>query len=245
MVDEREMVVRSGEEYPIASEEVTTQKLPVAILVDTSGSMSADLPSINKAIDKMVDDIRNDNVANKQVEICLISFDDKAHLEQNWKPVSRVEPASFTAGGCTNLEAGLTMALKYSRERSDYYSDMGAEVRMPFLITITDGEANSGDFNAICNEIRQRESANKIRPFTIAVGNYDKETVARLSDKKRVLEFTDPYHHDYMEFFNFMTQSLKALSTSKIGENVDLESNIGNPNAGSGMQVPNLKSWLN
>ena len=245
MVDEREMVVKHGEEYPIQSENVTVQKLPVVILVDRSISMAGDLPKINVAINKMVHDIQAHSVANQQVELCIVSFDDVATLEQNWKPVNQMKKIEFTAGGCTNLEAGLTMALSKSKERSDYYEGLGTPVRMPFLITITDGHANSGDFNVICNEIRNRERENKIRPFTIAVSGYDKKTIAKLSDKKRVLEFTGPDNHDYMEFFNFLTTSLKVMSVSSPNDKIDVQSNLGNPSKGSGMQVPDFNDWLN
>lgn len=132
MVDEKEMVVKPGEEYPIPSENVTVQKLPVVILVDTSASMTYDLPKINAAINKMVQDIQAHNTANQQVELCVISFDDVATLEQNWKPVNQMNSVEFIPGGCTNLEAGLTMALNKSKERSQYYEKLGTQIRMPF-----------------------------------------------------------------------------------------------------------------
>lgn len=245
MVDEKEMVVKSGEEYPVPSENLTVRKLPAVILVDTSISMASELPGINAGINTMVRDVQADNVANQQVEFCIISFNDVATLEQNWKPVNQMNPVEFTPSGCTNLEAGLTMALNKSRERSDYYEHLGTRVKMPFLITITDGHANSGDFNAICNEIRSREEEKKIRPFTIAVSGYDKETIAKLSDKKRVLEFTGPDNHNYMEFFNFLTESLKVLSLPSVNGNVSVESNLGNPSKGSCMQIPDFNDWLN
>ncbi len=245
MVDEKEMVVKPGEEYPIPSENVTVQKLPVVILVDTSISMVGELPGINVGVNNMVRDIQKHSVANQQVELCIISFNDVATLEQNWKPVNQMEPVKFTSSGCTNLEAGLTMALNKSKERSKYYEKLGTQVRMPFLITITDGHANSGDFNAICNEIRNREMENKIRPFTIAVSGYDKGTIVKLSDKKRVLEFTGPNNHNYMEFFNFLTTSLKVMSISSANENVNVDTNLGDPSRGSCMQVPDFNEWLN
>lgn len=245
MIDEREMVVKPGEEYPIPSENVTVQKLPVVILVDTSISMTSDLPGINAGVNKMVRDIQAHDVANQQVELCVISFNDVATLEQNWKPVNQMKPIEFIPSGCTNLEAGLTMALNKSRERSDYYEHLGTQVSMPFLITITDGHANSGDFNAICNEIRNREKESKIRPFTIAVSGYDKKTIAKLSDKKRVLEFTGPDNHNYMEFFNFLTTSLKVMSISSLNEAVNVKSNLGDPSKGSCMQIPDFNDWLN
>lgn len=245
MVDKKEMVVKSGEEYPVPSENVTVQKLPVVILVDTSASMTYELPKINAAINKMVRDIQLHSSANQQVELCIISFEDVATLEQNWKPVNQMKPVEFTPGGCTNLEAGLTMALNKSKERSKYYEKLGTQIRMPFLITITDGHANSGDFNVICNEIRNRERETKIRPFTIAVSGYDKETIAKLSDKQRVLEFTGPDNHNYMEFFNFLTASLKVMSNSSPNENVNVNTNLGDPSKGSCMQVPDFNKWLN
>lgn len=245
MINENEIRCKRGEEYPIASIDTTVQKLPVVILVDTSGSMADEISKVNAAINKMICDIKNDSIASRQVELCIISFNDVATLEQNWKPVTQMETVNYTSGGCTNLKAGLTLALDKSLERSRYYEAMGMEIRMPFLITITDGYANGPEFKGICNEIRRREENQKIRSFTIAVNDYDRKTVAELSSGKRVLEFTDPNNHNYLEFFNFMTQSLKKLSQSHGGDKITVESNLGDPDKGSTMQAPDLSAWLN
>ena len=247
MFREKQMLVKPGEEYPIPSIDTNVQKLPVIFCVDVSGSMSSEIAKINQAINKMIDDIKSDSVASRQVETCFVSFNDNATLIQNWKPITETDYAEYCASGCTNLEAGLSLALEKSIERSRYYESFGMNVRMPFLIIITDGHSNGPDFSSICSKIRERENKGKLRPFTIAVTGYDKNTVAQLSAGERVLEFVDPIEHNYMEFFNFMTQSLKALSTSSLGENVTVDSNLGDVSKGSNMQIPNLPGtkWLN
>ena len=237
--------VKFGEEYPIPSLDVTELKQPILILVDTSGSMSADIPEVVKAINQMIDEINADPVASRQAEICIVSFNDNATVEVNWKPITETSHVELKSEGCTNLNEGLTLGLEKSLERSHYYEKMGSEVIMPYFITITDGYSNGPAFDTICEELNHREGQKKIRRFTIAVNNYDKTTVAKLSNAKRVLEFVNNSNKNYMEFFNFVTQSIKVVSTSTPGEHIVVEGNLGPPNEGSAFQAPDLSGWLN
>ena len=113
---------------------------------------------------------------------------------------------------------------------------------MPYLILITDGYG--GDITEIAEVIKKRTDDRKMKLWVLAVKGYDKATVAKLTDGKRVFELVDENGFDFSEFFDFMAVSVKAVSTSAPGQDtVSVKHNIGRD--GSTCRVPDLDAWLN
>ena len=96
----------------------------------------------------------------------------------------------------------------------------------------------------IANVIKQRTADHKMKLWVLAVKGYDKGTVAKLTDGKRVFELVNEDGYDFSEFFDFMAVSVKAVSTSAPGQDtVSVKSDIGRN--GSNCRVPDLDKWLN
>lgn len=84
---------------------------------------------------------------------------------------------------------------------------------------ITDG-APTDDITAAAACIREEESKGthgKLKFFALGVNGYDKETLFSLT--KRVMELENT---DFSGIFNWMSESMCAISVSRVGENVPL-----------------------
>ena len=59
-----------------------SNRLPVYLLIDTSGSMSAaPIAAVNQGISRLIDSLRNDATAAKSVWLSVITYDLVARLE--------------------------------------------------------------------------------------------------------------------------------------------------------------------
>ncbi len=217
--------------------------MPVLICCDISGSMcGVPIQALNRSVNRFAADVCKDSRAAGCVDVAVVGFNEAPRLEQNWRPITELHPVEFSGGGGTNLSAALEMSVEKLRERSHLYEDNGIEVKMPYLILITDGYG--GDVTEIAEDIKKRTAARKMKLWILAVKGYDKETVAKLTDGKRVFELVDENGFDFSEFFDFMAVSIKAVSTSAPGQdNVHIKHNIGRE--GSSCRVPDLDEWLN
>ena len=194
--------------------------LACVLLLDTSGSMSgAPIASLNKAINDFKEKTSMDDLAQKRVDIAIIAFDDHARLVQDFTPISQMEPVTLDTGGCTNMEEGIQMAIDKVKERNRFYAQMGTPCFKPWIFMITDG-APTCDISGAVQRIQEEESKGshgKLKFFALGVPGYDKDTMFRLT--KRVMELSDT---DFSGIFNWMSESMCAISVSRVDENVQL-----------------------
>ena len=232
-----------GNYEEVAPENVNESHMPVLIAGDMSGSMEGlPIENVNRSINRFASDICRDPKAAGRVDVAVIGFNSAPQIVQNWRPVTEMNPVDFKAGGGTNISAALEKGIQMLRERGNMYQNAGMEVKMPYLILITDGYG--GDVTEIAKVIRQRTEEHKMKLWVLAVKGYDEEAVAKLTDGKRVFELVDEDGYDFTEFFDFMAVSVKAVSTSAPGQDtVSVKSNIGRE--GSNCRVPDLDKWLN
>ena len=106
---------------------------------------------------------------------------------------------------------------------------------------ITDGYG--GDVTEIARIIKQRTADKKMQLWVLAVKGYDKETVAKLTDGKRVFELVDEAGYDFTDFFDFMAISIKAVSTSSPDQRIHVDNPLEKED--TNLKVPDLDDWLN
>lgn len=227
---------------PIPPENINKPHMPVLILCDTSGSMSgAPIQNVNLSVNRFARDVCKDPKASGLVDVAVMSFNETPSIVQEFRPITELRAVEFSAGGGTNISAALEMAVQKLRERGHLYEDNGIEVKMPYIILITDGYG--GDVTEIAKIINKRTADKKMQLWVLAVKGYHEETVAKLTDGKRVFELVNEDGYDFTEFFDFMAVSVKAVSTSSPDQQVHVDSNVGQ--AGSNLRVPDLDAWLN
>ena len=195
-------------------------QLACVLLLDTSGSMSGDpINSLNRAINDFKQQTSMDDLAQKRVDIAIIQFDDHASVVQDFTPISQMEPVNLTAGGCTAMGEGINLAIDKVKERNRFYASLGTPCFKPWIFMITDG-APTDDITSAIQRIQEEEnkgSHGKLKFFALGVPGYDKETLFKLT--KRVMALNDT---DFSGIFNWMSESMVAISVSRVDENVQL-----------------------
>ena len=204
--------------------------LACVLLLDTSGSMEGDaIASLNKSINRFKEQTSKDEMAQKRVDIAIIEFNDHARVVQDFVPIAQMEPIELEAGGRTNMAEGINLAIDKVKERNRFYASLGTPCFKPWIFMISDGAPYIGDDNqsqleaemeAVAERIKLEEnkgSHGKLKFFALGVSGYDKESLFKLT--KRVMALTDT---DFSGIFNWMSESMVAISVSRVDENVQL-----------------------
>lgn len=204
--------------------------LACVLLVDTSGSMEGDaIESLNESINQFKKQTAKDPMAQKRVDIAIIEFNDHANVVQDFVPISKMEPIKLEAGGLTNMAEGINLAIDKVKERNRFYASLGTPCFKPWIFMISDGAPYIGtskqaeldsEMEMVAERIRTEEnkgSHGKLKFFALGISNYDKETLFKLT--KRVMALTDT---DFSGIFNWMSESMVAISVSRVDENVQL-----------------------
>lgn len=229
---------------PLPPSNICEPHMPVAILIDNSGSMSGQaISNVEKSVNRFAADICKDSNAADRVDICVMSFNESVTVLQDWCPITEMRKVELSAGGGTNMSAALRKAVDKLRERGHLYENNGIELRMPYLIILTDGMGDNID--QIAEEIRDRTNSKKMLPWFLGVNGYDKNTAGMITEGKRVFELTDENGYDFTDFFKVMEVSIKAVSTSAPGAKPvikDEENPLNQKNCG--VRVVNIDDWL-
>ena len=229
---------------PLPPRNVCEPHMPVVILIDNSGSMFGQaISNVEKSVNRFAADICKDPKAADRVDICVMSFNESVTVLQDWCPITEMRKVELSAGGGTNMSAALRKAVDKLRERGHLYENNGIEVRMPYLIILTDGMGDNID--QIAEEIRDRTNSKKMLPWFLGVNGYDKTTAGMITEGKRVFELTDENGYDFTDFFKVMGVSIKAVSTSAPGAKPvikDEENPLNQKDCG--VRVVNIDDWL-
>lgn len=236
------MSYQFGDRGALPPVNINERHLLVTLLLDNSGSTyGTPIQNINAAVNRFAKDVCKDEKAAGLVDTCVISFNDAPSLVQDWVPIDKMAPINLTAGGGTDISAALDFAIKKTRERTHLFESNGGELFTPFIIMLTDGYG--GDVTEISKVIKKRTDDKKMKLWTLCVKGYDKESIAKLTEGKRVFELVDEVGYDFTDFFDFMALSVKAVSTSSPDERVHVENPLEKKD--TNLRVPNLDAWLN
>jgi len=194
--------------------------LACVLLLDTSGSMSGTpIDSLNRALQDFKDKVSMDDMAQKRVDIAIVEFNSSARLVQDFTPISEMQPVTLVATGSTAMGAGVNMAIDLVKDRNRFYNSLGTPVYKPWIFMITDG-APTDSIDEAARRIQEEESkgtSGKLKFFALGVSGYDKATLFKLT--KRVMELSDT---DFAGIFDWMSESMVAISVSRVGEDVPL-----------------------
>ena len=194
--------------------------LACVLLLDTSGSMSGlPIDSLNRALQDFKEKVSMDEMAQKRVDIAIVEFNNEARVVQDFTPISQMQSIELKATGTTAMGAGINMAIDLVKERNRFYNSLGTPVFKPWIFMITDG-APTDDIESAARRIKEEENKGthgKLKFFALGVSGYDKDTLFKFT--KRVMELSDT---NFAGIFDWMSESMVAISVSRVGEDVKL-----------------------
>lgn len=193
-------------------------RCPCALILDTSGSMSGPpMEALNAGLQTLRDDLHNDNLAKKRVEIAIVEFNSSVRVVQDFVTAANFQPPTLIASGYTDLVGGVNQGLDLIQRRKSKYDASGVPFYRPWAFLITDGKVT--DYEQVAQRIREDENKKRIAFFAVGVQGADLECLKNISVREPKmlagLKFRD--------LFLWLSASMKRVSQSTPGNMVALE----------------------
>ena len=202
--------------------------LACVLLLDTSGSMGgAPIESLNKALQNFKEKLSMDEMAQKRVDVAIVEFNSNASLVQDFTPISMMQPIELSVTGSTAMSKGIHMAIDLVKQRNRFYNELGTPVYKPWIFMITDGAPDSDDdIESARLRIQEEETKGthgKLKFFALGVPGFERNILIELTrhqgEKPRIMELEN---FDFAGIFNWISESMVAISVSRVGDEVAL-----------------------
>jgi len=209
-----------------------TPRVPVALCIDTSGSMDgAPIQELVVGVNQFYDAINDDDDAHDAAEVCIVEFNSGARVIQEFASIERLQRiSSIRASGGTAMGEGVNLALDTLEERKRLYSDNGVLYYQPWLVLMTDGapNGNAAELERAVQRVTDLIGNKKLTIFPIGIGaGADMDVLKRFSPTKPPLRLQGL---SFKEFFEWLSKSVARVSQSSPGDtppSLDLEGLAG------------------
>ena len=195
-------------------------RCPVVLLLDTSGSMECGpIDQLNQGIKTFKQAVLQDAKASLRVEIAIVSFNSSVKVTQEFVSVDNFSPPELTTSGTTSMGAGIEIALEMAENRKAFLKKQGNAYYKPWIFMITDG-APTDDWQIAADLVHQAVENRKLSFFAVGVRGADMNVLRQIAHPH-----TPPVMLDGLKFnelFVWLSKSMVRVSTSKIGEQVEL-----------------------
>ncbi|MEU8006218.1 VWA domain-containing protein [Catellatospora sp. NPDC049111] len=199
---------------PRVNQDNPDPRIACVLLLDTSYSMNgARIDELNRGFGLFCEEIKKDELARKRAEVAVVTFGGGARLEVPFTEGRHLQPRTFHANGDTPMGSAVQMGLELIQGRKHEYRQSGLEYFRPWLFVITDGEPTDDYvFFGAAEHLRQVEAAKGVSVFPVGVGREANLDRLRLLSAGRSPVMLDGLK--FREFFQWMSSSLSAVSTS-------------------------------
>ncbi len=193
-------------------------RCPCLLLLDTSGSMRGKpVDELNAGIRQFKDELLADEMAQKRVEIAIVSFGPVQILTQFQTP-DVFEPPTLSASGDTPIGSAIETGLTLLDQRKQAYRNNGVSFYRPWIFLITDG-GPTDYWQGAAEKVKQGEAGNHFSFFAVGVEGARIDILSQITTRQPLklqeLRFRD--------LFKWLSNSLGAVSKSTLGTQVPLD----------------------
>lgn len=200
------------------------KRLPVYLVIDTSGSMAGEnIEAVRQGIKFVVSELRSEPSALETACLSIITFGGTAQQVSPLVDLVAFQEPTIDAGGSTPLGEALEVLLEcISREvRSSTPTQKGDG--KPLIFLMTDGEPTD-EWKPNAQKLKKR----RFNVVCCAIGTgVENATLKEISDQRILIKSASP--DDLKTFFKWVTMSIKTVSESVNGNPSGAPTNLPPP----------------
>ena len=223
------LAVRDAPEFANNREE----RCPIVLVLDTSSSMNGKpIAELNEAVRTFHKDLSADPLVESKVDVAVIQFNNVINFEDFVNGTS-FHPPNLSANGGTIFSFPLVVALDMITKRKDTYRLNGISYHRPWIVFITDGHPEHDTEDAIDDigrRLREAEGRRECSLFVITCGQANEAHTTNLL-RDRIANPSRPpkktKEENFKELFNWLSNSMAAVSQSSPDEQVRLPDTSG------------------
>ncbi len=194
-------------------------RVPCILLVDTSGSMSGSpIDQLNDGLRVYREEIQNDTLAQKRVEVCVVRFGGDVEMVIPFTPGYLFTPPVLEANADTPMGAAVSMAMETLEGRKNEYKSNGIAYYRPWIFLISDGEPTDDGWERVAAEAIRQQADKKFSLFAVGVEGANLQTLAKFSSREPL----KLKGLSFRELFRWLSASQKSQSRSVVGEVIAL-----------------------
>jgi uncharacterized protein YegL len=202
----------------------TEQRTPLVLVLDRSGSMFGEpIAQLNAGLALLESELKQDAIAAKRVRVLVVDYGgmDEVGTAMDWRDAMEFAAPKLNANGTTPMGQAVEVALAAVEAEKARFKQAGISYTRPWLFLMSDG-APTDAWEAAAEQCRRAEMANKVAIFPIAAGGAaDKQVLGQFSARGaaavKVLQGMR-----FRELFVWLSASMKAVSQSTPGGQVQL-----------------------
>lgn len=197
-------------------------RCPCVLLLDTSGSMSGEkIAALNEGLQTFREDLLQDNLASKRVEVAIVAFDTTVRVEHEFATAEHFHAPTLTAQGLTYTASGINKALDLIQARKQSYKNNGVTYYRPWVFLITDGAPYGEEAYVLtqaAQRVKEEETNKRVAFFAVGVEGADMNQLQTMSVRSPI----KLKGLSFREMFVWLSASMQRVSHSKPDEQVPL-----------------------
>ena len=199
----------------------------IVLILDVSGSMGGlKIQTVNQALVKFRDIIREDSVTALRADVAVIEFNHEARVVQDFINGTDFEPPALSVEGGTNYSKAVNLALDITEARKQSYRDGGIAYYRSLAYFLSDGypeHDNDGELARAADRLKAAEDDRGIAFFCFGIGSPDLPVdMSALNNlaPRAAIELTSMEQLDGS--IQWLSRSVAAVSQSQPGEAIRL-----------------------
>lgn len=208
--------------FPELSTENSEIRTPVVLLLDSSGSMQGEpIQELNRGLEVFKEELLQDLQAKLSAEVTIITFGGVVKQIHDFVSADQFQPPQLQAAGPTPMGQAIELALNTLEDRKKVYKENAIDYYRPWIVLITDG-APTDEWQNAAERVHNAEKAAKAVFFAVAVQGANIEILKQIAPEERPPALLNQLK--FIELFEWLGNSVKRVSNSKKGDELDLPS---------------------